>query len=77
MSEESKVVYSFSKNALEEVRASITSFKGKKYLDIRIYYKTDDGDYKPSKKGITLSPALIDEIEEAVRRVKDAIKEEL
>jgi len=54
MSQDDKTVYSFEKNALEEVRASLSTFRGKQYLDLRVYYKADDGEYKPTKKGLTL-----------------------
>ncbi|MBW1974446.1 MAG: transcriptional coactivator p15/PC4 family protein [Deltaproteobacteria bacterium] len=75
MATEPKVVYSFQKNALEEVRASVTTFKGKNYLDIRVYYKADDGEFKPSRKGITLATSLIDDLEEAVKKLREALDE--
>jgi len=74
MSQDDKTVYSFEKNALEEVRASLSTFRGKQYLDLRVYYKADDGEYKPTKKGLTLSPDLLGELEEAIKRLKEAIK---
>ncbi len=77
MADDQKVVHSFQKNALEEVRVSITSFKGKKYFDIRVYYRADDGEFKPSKKGITLAPSLIEDMEEAVRKLKEALEGEI
>jgi len=75
MSKEAKVVYTFPKNPLEEVRASITVFKGKQYADLRIYYKGDDGEYYPSKKGLTLSLDLFSELEEAVRKLSEVVGE--
>ncbi len=72
-----KVIYSFEKNSLEEVRFSLNSFKGKRYLDIRIYYKSlEDGTLKPSKKGITLAPSFIDELEEGIKRLKNELNKE-
>jgi hypothetical protein len=73
MSKEPQLLYSFPKNPLEEVRASITVFKGKQYIDLRIYYKTDDGEYHPSKKGLTLSLDLLQELEQAVEKLREAI----
>ncbi len=75
MAKEDQLVYSFPKNPLEEVRASVTVFKGKQYVDLRIYYKGDDGEYHPSKKGLTLSLDLFPELEEAMRKLHDAIAE--
>jgi len=70
MADESILVHSFQKNALEEVRVSISTYKGRKYLDIRVYYQGDDGEYKPSKKGVALSPELLPELETALAKLK-------
>jgi hypothetical protein len=75
MGEENQMVYSFQKNALEEIRVSISTFKGRKYLDIRVFYQGDDGEYKPSKKGVALSPELLPELETAIQKLKEALHE--
>lgn len=75
MSKDARVVYTFPKNPLEEVRASITVFKGKQYVDLRIYYKGDDGEFHPSKKGLTLSLDLFSELEQAVQKLSEAVGE--
>lgn len=75
MSKEPQVVHSFPKNPLEEVRASVSVYKGKQYVDLRIYYKGDDGEFHPSKKGLTLSLDLFPELEEAVEKLSAVIGE--
>jgi hypothetical protein len=47
------LIHSFNKNIREQVRVSINEYMGKKYLDIRVFYKKDDR-YLPSKKGVTI-----------------------
>ncbi len=73
MAKEPQIVHSFPKNPLEEVRSSVTFFKGKQYVDIRIYYKGDDGDFHPSKKGVTLSVDLFPELEAGMQKLKEAL----
>ncbi len=75
MSKETQMIHSFPKNALEEIRVSISHYRGKQYIDLRVYYKTDDGEFHPSKKGVTLSPDLFPELEEAVNRLREALNE--
>ncbi|MGA7877325.1 MAG: transcriptional coactivator p15/PC4 family protein [Desulfoferrobacter sp.] len=75
MSKDAQLVYTFPKNPLEEVRASITVFKGKQYVDLRIYYKGDDGEFYPSKKGLTLSLDLFSELEVAVQKLSEVVGE--
>lgn len=77
MAKEPQLVHSFPKNPLEEVRASLTEFKGKQYVDLRIYYRGDDGEFHPSKKGLTLSLDLFPELEEAVQKLKEVVGEEV
>ncbi len=67
-----RMIHRFPKNPLEEIRVSITEFKRRQYLDLRLYFKADNGDYLPSKKGLTLSMDLVDELETAVRMLKEA-----
>jgi hypothetical protein len=76
MSKGNQTVYSFPKNPTEEVRVSLSSYKGKQYLDLRIYYLGDDGEFHPSKKGITIAPELLDELEEAVKKLREAVGED-
>lgn len=75
MSKEPQVVHTFPKNPLEEIRASVTVFKGKQYVDLRVYYKGDDGEYHPSKKGLTLSLDLFPDLEESMRKLREVIVE--
>ena len=54
------------KSKTEQVRLSVSEFKGKKYIDIRTYFEADDGEYKPTKKGVTLSVDLYSELKEGI-----------
>ena len=35
---------------------SVSSFRGRQYVNIREFYKDESGQLKPSKKGIALTP---------------------
>ncbi len=62
MEDDFKLVHSFPKNALEEVRAYVSEYKKRDYINLRVFYKTDDDQWKPSPKGITLAVDLIDDL---------------
>ena len=47
-------VYSFRKNENEEVRFVFKVYKGALYFDIRIFFAGRDGQFFPTKKGVTL-----------------------
>lgn len=72
MSEEGKLIATIPRSATEQMQIAVKEFKGKSYLDMRIFYTTDDGvSWLPTKKGVTCSPenivTLKDAIEEAMK----------
>jgi hypothetical protein len=63
------------RNDTEIVRVSKREYKGHEFIDLRIYYQDDEGDYKPTKKGITINPKLVDELIDALKKEKDSAPE--
>ena len=51
----STVVAEMEKSWNEKILFSLTEFKGKSYADIRVYYEDEEGELKPTKKGITIT----------------------
>ena len=72
-----KVVSSFKRNPTEEVRATLKEFRGRRYLDLRIYYQDDAGEWKPTRKGVSLSTDFMPELKEAVACLEKALEEEI
>jgi hypothetical protein len=50
-----QTVHRFEKNGTTEIRATIGTFKGKIYASLREYYQDDVGEWRPTKKGITVT----------------------
>jgi fructose-1-phosphate kinase PfkB-like protein len=73
MPDEGELVHSFDRSATEQVQVSLSKYKGKTYADIRIHCKADDGEYRPTKKGITVSRAQLPELEEAIRKLIEKV----
>ncbi|MDA2924366.1 transcriptional coactivator p15/PC4 family protein [Acidobacteria bacterium AH-259-L09] len=71
--QQSKTLHEFEKNGLEIVRCSLTHFKGHQLVDIRVFYEDEDGQWRPTRKGITLSVDLIDELFEGVKKLKGVL----
>ena len=74
MAEEPKLLATIPRNTTERIQISINSYKNKQYLDLRVYYTTDDGEnWLPTKKGVTVSPdnlpLLKDAVEEAMQEL--------
>lgn len=69
-------IATFEKNSKEEVRVSIGEFHGKKLINMRVYYRDTDGEYKPGKQGIALSVELYRDLADAVLRVGERLHSE-
>jgi hypothetical protein len=75
MAQDSTLIASFEKNGMEEVRFSLTDYKGKQLFDIRVFYRDED-EMRPSKKGICLSRGLFPEFKKAVLALEKALGKE-
>ena len=71
---EGKILATIPRSATEHLQIAINEYKGKSYLDLRIFYTTDDGmNWLPTKKRVTVSPdnlgLLKDAVEEAMKEL--------
>jgi Transcriptional Coactivator p15 (PC4) len=70
--EEDIVVGEIPKNNREDIRVTLSNFKGHDLVGARIWFKTKDGESRPSSKGITVNvrvlPELIGLLEEAEKK---------
>ncbi len=64
------------KNAKELIRVEEREYKGHRFVDVRVYYEDEaSGEYKPSKKGITLNSEVIEPVIELLKEGVKALKE--
>jgi hypothetical protein len=64
---EPKILATIPRSATEQMQIAINEYKGKSYLDMRIFYTTDDGaKWLPTKKGVTCSPDNLETLRDAV-----------
>ena len=57
------------KNSREVIRVTEQEYKGVDLVDIRVYYKDKDENYKPGRKGISLPKKIMPEIVEVLKGV--------
>jgi hypothetical protein len=71
-----RVVYTFAKNAREEVRAFLATFHGQRLAHIRVFRESyDDVDY-PTRKGIAVRTADLPNLKKAVDALLAAREDE-
>lgn len=65
------------KNVKERIRVSIEEYHDHKFVDCRVYFENDKGEWCPTKKGIALNADCIDEViqglQKAGRKLEDAL----
>ena len=60
------------KNSREVIRVSASEYEGHDLIDLRVWYD-DDGDVKPTKKGIAFNPSVTKELVEGILQVHEQI----
>mgnify|MGYP003964485663 FL=1 len=61
-----EIIGEIQKNQKEKIIVSVNEFKGHRYVDLRIHFEGDDGEYVPTKKGIAISSKIVEEVVELI-----------
>ena len=70
----SEVISQITKNAREVVFLSLSEFKGRRLIDIRVHVPGDEeGDWVPTRKGVSLSVALYPAFKQALGQLEQAL----
>ena len=64
------------KNSRESLVINQSEFKGVKLVDIRVFYKDEAGDLKPTKKGVSVRPEQLDALIKALSTVSATAREQ-
>ncbi len=49
-----KIIHQFRKNRTEELICTLKTWNGKTFFDIRVFYRNEQNELKPTAKGICL-----------------------
>ena len=64
---DAKILATIERSNTEQLQISVSEYKGKSYLNMRIFYTTDEGQtWLPTKKGVTFAPDQLDILSEAI-----------
>ena len=56
----------------DKIIVTVKEFKGKQYIDLRTYFENDQGEWIPTKKGISLTPDNLDDMIGFLQKAKKA-----
>lgn len=71
----SDLIYQIEKNGTEVVRFEVSEFKEKEYINIRIWYQTPGGDFRPTQKGVTLELSKFKELQNGMDKLGEYLKD--
>jgi hypothetical protein len=57
------------KNAREDLRVSLDEFKGLELVNVRVWFRGDDGEMRPGKQGVAVRLEMAGELAQAIREV--------
>ena len=70
----SQVISRVTKNAREVIFLSMSEFKGRRLMDLRVHVPGDqEGEWVPTRKGISLSVGLYPAFKEALAELEEAM----
>ena len=74
---DAKILATIERSETEQLQISVSEYKGRSYLNMRIFYTTDDGaTWLPTKKGVTFAPEQLDLLEEAIQAARQEFMSE-
>lgn len=74
---DAKILATIERSETEQLQISVSEYKGRSYLNMRIFYTTDDGaTWLPTKKGVTFTPDQLDLLEEAIQAARQEFMSE-
>ena len=68
------LVQAIDKGLGNRIHVRLSRFKERDYLDIRNFYETEDGEWKPTRKGVAVPVELYDELMAALASAKPEIE---
>ena len=61
------------KNKSEVIRIQLKEYKEHKLIDLRVWYEDEEGEYKPTKKGISIMPNNVEDIINGILKAMEVI----
>jgi hypothetical protein len=67
------LVQAIEKGLGERIHVRVSQFKGRVYLDVRNFYEDDAGEWKPTRKGVSVPVELYEQLQQAILQAKPEI----
>jgi hypothetical protein len=65
-----RIIKEIAKNKSETIVVSEKEFRGNSYIDIRVFYRDENEELKPTKKGVMIKKDILSEFKEAINSIE-------
>jgi hypothetical protein len=62
------VIAEIEKNPTQKIRVSVEIYKEHRYIDVRVFFRDEDGEWHPTKAGVTLNDETIGPVVDALKK---------
>lgn len=70
------IIGEIERSAIETLRVEVSNYRGRDFVSVRIYFLADNGEWRPTKKGVTVRPEQIDELVGFLNQAKEKLPKE-
>lgn len=67
---EPKIIGELQKSETTKIKVSQSEYNGVPRVDIREYYMSDDGEWRPTKRGVSVKEEMFDDLKKIINKVK-------
>jgi hypothetical protein len=67
------IIGEIERSEIERLKVECSNYRGKDFLSIRIYYLAENGEWRPTKKGVTVKPDKVDELIDLLKQAKEKL----
>jgi hypothetical protein len=60
------VLAEFERSPLESIRVSVSVFRGKRFVNLRCWFCGEDGEWRPTKRGVVIKESEISRLQRAL-----------
>jgi transcriptional coactivator p15 (PC4) len=73
MADQEHVVLELRRGENDVLRVTRKTYEGKPFTDVRVYYRADDGELRPTKKGCSIRDRELPQVLTALQRVAEKV----
>jgi hypothetical protein len=70
-----QIIADIEKNNKEIIRVEVSEFKGRELINLRIWFYSFDGEYRPTQKGVTIDVSKFEELKKAIHKIDEYLKD--